>query len=126
MTEHGADVFQEVYLRAHIAPVSIRNCILDQIRKPWYHDAMQEKYVKGHVAGPNDVIVLGRYSADGLPESGMVLMQENNGYKLVNITSQNVDKLSAGKYNNILQDFISRIVEPAALVGGFEIDFLSM
>lgn len=125
MTEHGADVFQELYLRAQVAPVSIRNCILDQIRKPWYHDTMQETQVKAYVAGHDDVIALGRDSSDGLPESGLVLMQEASGYKLVNITSQNISELSVGKYNKIVQDFVIKIVEPAAQVGGFAIHFSS-
>ena len=125
MANNGTDVFQALYLRTQVTPVSIRNCILDQIRRPWHHDTMQEKKVKGDATGYGDVIALKRDSFEGLPESGLVLLQEYSGYKLVNITSPHASQLGMEKYNKIVQDFINKIVEPAAQVGGFEIVFLS-
>lgn len=124
MTEQDADVFQVLYLRAQLAPVSIRNCILDQIRKPWYHDTLQEKHVKGPSVGP-DVIALGCDSFEGLPASDLVLLQDDNGYKLIDVTMRDGDKRDVEKFNRILQDFVSRVVEPAAQVGKFSIDFAS-
>ena len=123
MADSGTKVVQSLYLRAQVTPVSIRNCILDQSRKPWYHDTMHEKKVKEGMAGCRDVIALSCDSFDGLPEVGLVLLQENKGYKLFNITPRDLGELGVGKYNKILQDFINKVVEPAAQVGGFDIDF---
>lgn len=126
MAENGTDIFQELHLRTQLTPVSIRNCILDQIRKPWYHDTMQEKKIKESTSGYGDVIAVRCDSVDDIFECGLVLLQENYGYKLVNIILLNKSELGVDKYNKIVQDFVLNVVEPAAQVGGFEIDFLSV
>ena len=122
MTKQGNDVFQGLYLRAQLTPVSIRNCILDQLRKPWFHDTLQEKHVKGPSAGA-DVIALGCDACEELPAASLVLLQTDNGYKLKDITLRDGDERYVEKFNKILQHFVIRVVEPASQVGKFSIDF---
>lgn len=125
MAKNGTDVLQELHLVTQLTPVSIRNAILDQIRKPWYHDTMQEKKIKENAAAHGDVLAVSRDSDDGISELGLVLSQESDGYKLVSIILLNKSELGRDKYDKVVQDFVRNVVDPAAQVGGFEVDFLS-
>lgn len=124
MTEKGIEVFQDLHLRGGSA-ASIRDCILSQVREPWHHDPERENDMKGFAAGDEDVIVLVRASFDDVDESGLVLWQEEDGYRVSNIVPRNVGELGIMKYNVILRDFVSSVAEPAARIGGFEVDLTS-
>ncbi|HFH3285713.1 hypothetical protein [Pseudomonas aeruginosa] len=124
MTEKSIEVFQDLYLRGGSA-ASIRDCILSQVREPWQHDPERENDMKGFAGGDEDVIVLVRASFDDIDESGLVLWQEKDGYRVSNIVPRNVGELGIMKYNVILRDFVSLVAQPAAQGGGFEIDLTS-
>lgn len=124
MMEKGIEVFQELHLRGASAAF-IRDCILSQVQEPWHHDAEREEDIRRNAAGDEDVIVLIRASFDDVDESGLVLWQESDGYRVANIVPRNVGELGITKYNVILRDFVSRVAEPAAQAGGFEVDLTS-
>lgn len=119
MTQKNIEVFQDLHLRTRSASVSIRDLILGQLRSPWSHDVEREKEVKSHALKEEDVIVLVRESFDGIEESRLVLWQDEDGYRVANIVPRKVGELGITKYNAILQDFVSRIAEPATKQGGF-------
>eukprot|EP01036_Dinobryon_divergens_P000019 gene19-24_t len=117
MTQKNIEVFQDLHLRTRSASVSIRDLILGQLRSPWSHDVEREKEVKSHALKEEDVIVLVRESFDGIEESRLVLWQDEDGYRVANIVPRKVGELGITKYNAILQDFVSRIAEPATKQG---------
>lgn len=125
MTEKNIEVFQDLHLRTRSASVSIRNLILGQICSPWHHDAEREKEVKDYAHDSEDVIVLVRESFNDIEESGLLLWQENDGYRVANIVPRKAGELGIAKYNTILQDFVSRVAEPAANQGDFKVDMTS-
>lgn len=125
MTDKNIEVFQDLHLRSRSASVSIRDLILTQIRSPWCHDAKREEEVKSYALDNEDVIVLVREPFDGIDESGLVLWQEEDGYRVANIVPRKVGELGITKYNAILQDFVSKVAEPAAKQDGFKVDLTS-
>ncbi|MFZ4823948.1 hypothetical protein CQW32_04815 [Pseudomonas putida] len=124
MTDKGIEVFQNLHLRGSSAAF-IRDCVLSQVQEPWHHDAEREEDIGRNAPGDEDVIVLVRASFGNIDESGLLLWQESDGYRVANIVPRNVGELGITKYNLILRDFVSRIAEPAAQAGGFKIDLTS-
>ncbi len=125
MAEKNIEVFQDLYLRNRSSTSMIRDSILTQVQEPWCHDPDREEDIRSHASDQEDVIVLVRASFDEIDESGLVLWQEHDDYKVANIVPRNVGELGIANYNTILRDFVTRVAEPAALKGGFEIELTS-
>ncbi|TXT25787.1 MAG: hypothetical protein FD131_4465 [Rhodocyclaceae bacterium] len=125
MTDNSIEVFQNLHLKGRSSASSIRTGILAQVQAPWHHDQEREEDIKGHASDGEDVIVLVRDGFDDVDESGMVLWQEGEGYRVSNIVPRNVGELGITKYNTILRDFVARIAEPAASTSGFNIELTS-
>ncbi len=117
-------IFMDLQLKTQGAPIFIRNAILDQVRKPWRHNPEREDNVKKHAVGHQDAIVLIRDTTGNIDECSLVLWQEHDGYKIVNIVSKHMGALDVKTYNAIVQDFVNQIAKPAAQVCGFEVDLL--
>lgn len=125
MTEKSIEVFQNLNLKGCSSASSIRAGILAQVQAPWHHDQEREEDIRGHASDGEDVIVLVRDEFDDVDESGMVLWQEGEGYRVSNIVPRNVGELGISKYNTILRDFVARIAEPAASSSSFDIELTS-
>lgn len=125
MTDKNIEVFQNLHLKGHTAASSVRESILAQVQEPWHHDLEREEDLRDHAIDDEDVIVLVRDSFDDVDESGLVLWQEGEGYKVSNIVPRNVGELGITKYNAILRDFAARLAEPASRAGGFEVELSS-
>jgi hypothetical protein len=125
MTDKNIEVFQNLHLKARTTASSVRASILAQVQEPWHHDLEREEYIRDHAINDEDAIVLVRDSFDDVDESGLVLWQEGEGYKVSNIVPRNVGELGITKYNAILRDFAARIAEPASRAGAFEVDLSS-
>lgn len=125
MAEKGIQVFQDLHLRSRSSSSSIRDSILAQVQEPWRHDSEREERLREHASEEEDVIVLVRATFDDIAESGLVLWQEHDDYKVSNIVPRNVGELGIANYNAILRDFVTRVAEPAARAGGFVIKLTS-
>ena len=125
MTDKNIEVFQNLHLKSRSSASSIRTSILAQVQAPWHHDQEREEDIRGHASDGEDVIVLVRDGFDDVDESGMVLWQEGEGYRVSNIVPRNVGELGITKYNAILRDFVARIAEPAARASGFGVELTS-
>ena len=78
-----------------------------------------------HASNEEDIIILVRASFDDIDESGLVLWQEHDDYRVANIVPRNVGELGIAKYNAILRDFVTRVAEPSAQSGSFDIELTS-
>lgn len=125
MTDENIEVFQNLHLKGRTTARSVRASILTQVREPWHHDLGREEDIRGHAVDDEDAIVLVRDAFEDVDESGLVLWQEGEGYKVSNIVPRNVGELGITKYNAILLDFVTRIAEPASRDGGFEVELSS-
>lgn len=125
MKATNLEVFQDLNLRTRSADISIRELILRHVRSPWRHDAEREQDVRSHAGEREDVIALVRDPSDDLEEVGLVLWQEDDGYRVSNIVPRKAGELGIAKYNVILQDFVANVARPAAAAGGFTVDVTS-
>ena len=127
MTDKSIEVFQNLHLKGRSSASSIRASILAQVQAPWHHDQEREEDIRGHASDGEDVIVLIRDEFDDVDESGMVLWQEGEGYRVSNIVPRNVGELGITKYNAILWSYVARIAEPAASASasGFGVELTS-
>jgi hypothetical protein len=85
MTDKSIEVFQNLHLKGRSSASSIRAGTLAQVQAPWHHDQEREEDIRGHASDGEDVIVLVRDEFDDVDESGMVLWQEGEGYRVSNI-----------------------------------------
>lgn len=117
MTSYDLEVFQELVLEATSDGTSaIRSSLLMHIASNWQHDEAKEQDLMAHGSqSGEDIMVFLRKPDEKAPSVGLVLWQEKNGYKVVNIVPQESGELSISQYNAVLQDFVKHIVEPAAL-----------
>ncbi len=122
MSDKKLEVFRDLHLRTRSASVSIRELVLNHVKLPWRHDAEREQNVKSVALKNEDVIALVREPFGDIDETGLVLWQEEDGYRVANIVPRNVGELGIAKYNAVLQDFFDRVASPAAKAGGFVAD----
>lgn len=125
MTDKSIEVFQSLQLKSHTSASAVRAHILAWVKGPWRHDAEREEDTRNHALYDEDVIVLIREAFDDVDESCLLLWQEGNGYKISNIVPRSVGQLGITKYNTILHDFTVKVAQPAARVGGFEVEMSS-
>ena len=103
------EVFQDLFLRCVFGDRqevrdSLRRCTKD----PWRHAEEKELVLA------EDVMAFERGPGDDLPASGPTLWRNRDGYEVANIVPLEIDELGVACYNDVLNDFVQRIVEPAS------------
>ena len=110
------EVFQDMSLTF---PADERTKFRESLQKcagaPWRRAVEKEKKLT------QDVMVFERAPEDGIPACGLVLWGQPHGYDVVNIVPQGVNELSVTVYNNVLDDFLQRIVKPASYDSTFQV-----
>ena len=111
------EVFQDLLLkfpeeRRH----EVRQALRQHVKAPWRHAEERERNI------PDDIMAFERESDDYLPRSGLFLWTDSEGYEVVNIVPLEIDHLSISSYNDILDDFIDKIVHPASKTSEFHIE----
>ena len=84
-------------------------------RAPWRHAEEKEKRLT------QDVMVFERESEDRIPACGLTLWGKPHGYDVINIVPLEVSELGVAVYNNVLDDFLQRIVKPASCGSTFRV-----
>lgn len=108
------EIFQELTLRDSSRDL-IRASLVNFAQPPWQHTSARERQIDL----PYDMIVFERRESDGLTSCELVLMEERNGYKVVNVVPSKVGRLTISEYNDALNDFLCRVAEPASKEAGF-------
>ena len=106
------EVFQDLTLTS---PDGQRPALRDALHRnatlPWRHAEERERQF------PNtspEFLVFQRAPGDNLAASGLTLCGREDGYEVVNIVPLEADELGVSGYNDILNDFIERVVGPAS------------
>ena len=94
----------------------IRQALRQHVKAPWRHAEEKERNI------PDDTMAFERESDNHLPKSGLSLWTDSEGYKVINIVPLEIDHLSTSSYNDILDDFIRRVVQPASETSKFRIE----
>lgn len=111
------EVFQDLLL---IFPekhrYEVRQALRQHVKAPWRHAEERERNI------PDDIMAFERESDNYFPRSGLSLWTDYEGYKVINIVPLEIDHLSISNYNDILDDFIDKVVHPASKTSGFRIE----
>ena len=111
------EVFQDLLLKfSKECRHEIRQALRQHVAAPWRHAEEREKDIT------EDIMAFERGSRDGLPASGLFLWGESGEYKVVNIVPLEIDQISINIYNNVLNDFVNRVIQPTSKVSGFHIE----
>ncbi len=110
------EVFQDLFLKfSEERRQEVRQALRQHVEDPWRHAEEREQDIS------EDVMAFERRSRDDLPASGLSLWAGQDGYKVVNIVPLKVGEISINIYNDVLNDFVDRVVRQASEVSRFDI-----
>ena len=111
------EVFQEFAISAaHSDPTDLRDILLHHIRPPWRHarDAEADLARSFPADASTEAIVFERAADQRIRAARLFLFGRTHGYELGNIVPcDGGPGLGVGGYNDLLNDFMARIAEPA-------------
>ena len=113
------EVYQDLYLTCPENGDSALPLILrGHVRPPWRH-ALETEERMASAAGPatERYTVLEREVAEGVPAARLVLYRDAGTYKVANIVPTECQSLGETGYNDVLNDFVTRIAKPAQREG---------
>lgn len=108
------EVFQDLLLKfPEERRCEVRQALRQHVKAPWRHAEERERDMA------DDVMAFERESDDRFPKSGLSLWNDSEGYKVINIVPLEIDHLSISGYNDILDDFKNKVIQPASKTSGF-------
>ena len=117
---HTIEVYQDLYLTCPENGDSALPVILQShVRPPWRH-ALEAEERMATAAGPDTerYTVLEREVAEGVPAARLVLYRDaGTYYKIANIVPTECQSLGETGYNDVLNDFVTRVAKPAQREG---------
>ena len=118
--------FRDLVLRGPVDRLPLlRKTLIDKASSPWRYAVDREAVIARYMTHDADVLAFEREDGEGVDAVGLVLWSRADGFEVVNIVPRKVKELSAHRYNNALEDFISRVARPAADVAGYDIETTS-
>ena len=108
----SVEVFQDLFLVcAEKRRAELREALWSGASSPWRHAGERELARASSVA--HTFLAFGRRSGDGIAASGLTLRERPDGYTVANIVPLENGDLSVPRYNDVLNDFLDRVVNPA-------------
>lgn len=110
MSQTGIEVFRDLNINSDQVTLDvIRASFLSAQTDEWVHDDEQEAKLRRHSVLEGDVLVF-LYDGSIHPKSTLTLWQRDNSYRVTNIVPAEVGQLDAKQYNELLMDFVSKVV----------------
>jgi hypothetical protein len=123
---NSIEVFQDLKL---LGPedrrTELRNAIVELASYPWRFDVERSEYLAQNASYKSEVLAFHREEFEDLPAAGLTLWGTEGGYYVPNVVPINFGQLSYKQYNRILNDFLEKIVVPAAPQFGFRFEITS-
>ena len=103
------EVFQDLFLEfSDERRQQVRRALQEHAATPWHHAKEWEENLG------KDYMAFERDSKDDLPSSGLALWSQPYGYCVANIVPLKIGELGVPNYNDVLNDFLERVVNPAS------------
>jgi hypothetical protein len=116
------EVFQNLNLKGDPAQLAaLREALIKQVAPPWSRLEDDEARLS-RIPGKTYGLVLHRSPDAGIPGAKLFLVGMEESYRISNIVPLEVGELGRSGYNAVLQDFASRIANPAAAETGAKIE----
>lgn len=113
------EVFQDLTLTSRDGRrTALRDALHRNASPPWRHAEEREREFPDT---SREFLVFQRASGDALAASGLTLCGRPDGYEVVNIVPLEADELGVSGYNDVLNDFMERVVNPASRELGFDV-----
>lgn len=113
------EVFQDLTLTSRDGRrTALRDALHRNASPPWRHAEEREREFPDTL---REFLVFQRASGDDLAASGLTLCGRPDGYEVVNIVPLEADELGVSGYNDVLNDFMERVVNPASRELGFDV-----
>ena len=117
-TDHSIEVFQDLYLTCHGENGSaLKESLVGHARSPWRHACDAEGRIEGAYPDAGLYAVFERAAAGDVPAARLVLYEDAGRCKVVNIVPTECQSLGETGYNDVLNDFVTRVAEPARTDG---------
>jgi hypothetical protein len=119
------DVFRDLHLRGPAtASAALHQALKEHAVTPWRYAAEKEPQLRA--MGQKDAaLAFDRSATPGFDAAGLVLIAASDGMEVANIVPRETGELSHRAYNAILEDFATRIAQPAARAVGFRVELSS-
>jgi hypothetical protein len=102
------EVFQDLFLTAHGGGrQQLRDALRQHAKAPWRYS---EEH--GRMLG-DDMITFEREAGGEIHASALTLWERPDSFAVANIVPKEISELGITGYNDVLNDFVSRVVEPA-------------
>ena len=113
------EVFQDLYLsRPNDTTSDVPAVLQAHVRKPWRHAPETEKTIaEAASSGGGRLVIFERIENDNVPAARLVLYPDGSRYKVANVVPTEEGSLGERGYNDVLNDFVERVVEPARCEG---------
>lgn len=116
------EVMQDLHLHcANDQHSSLRDALHRHTAPPWRHAEEKERELANTLSDMPEYLMFERSAEQELAAAAVALCKAPNGYDVVNIIPLEAHELGVTSYNDILNDFIDRIVAPASRE--FQFDF---
>ena len=113
------EVFQDLTLTSRDGQrLALRDALRRSAAAPWRHAEEREREFPDT---SYEFLAFQRAPGDSLAASGLTLCGRADGYEVVNIVPLEAGELGVSGYNDILNDFIERVVGPASRELDFEV-----
>jgi hypothetical protein len=120
--DQALEVFRDLNLRGSATQLdAFRAALIERIVPPWVRSEAEERY-SASIRGNQDVLVLCREPDLSTPAARVFLWRNDDCYQVSNIVPIETSELGRGDYNNVLNDFILRVAEPAANATGISVE----
>ena len=120
------EIFQDLVLTCSDEHrVELYEALGKHAKTPWRHAKEREKSPMKDPPYVPDVIVFEREYGDNFAASGLVFWAESYGYKVGNIVPLQGDDLDISGYNDVLNDFIKKVVQSALKDTDFRMEVTS-
>ena len=115
--------FRDLVLRGPVeSRPLLRQALIDKASLPWRYAVDREANIAKYMRHGMDALAFEREDGEGVDAVGLVLWSRADGFEVSNIVPLKIRELSERRYNNALEDFISRVARPAADVAGYAIE----
>ena len=103
------EVFQDLCLIIDGgSPRDLRSTLRQHAKAPWRHSEQHERMLG------DDMITFEREAGGDIHASTLTLWERPSGFSVANIVPRDINELGVTGYNDVLNDFVSRVVEPAS------------
>lgn len=113
MNEPGIHLFRELKLTSPVGVSALKEALVAGAGEPWKHASSEEMQLYRVYPPSFTVAMFAREEFGSVEPCMLTLLTDLDGLKLTNIYPRKIPDLGPARYNAIILDFLTHVVEPA-------------